>query len=109
MQNINKSYIKYPCTSIPQVIPNSTSLDALNRLGGYTTLRDFFSVTFGSSPDRLDASKRNLASSLAAYSLFCHIFQIKDRHNGNIMLDREGHVMHIDFGFILSIAPGGQL
>lgn len=95
-------------TGIVQVLTDAMSLDALKKTPGFTTLSNFFRLTYGFSEDTLMLAKRNFVSSLAAYSLFSYILLIKDRHNGNILLGAEGHIMHIDFGFILSIAPGGS-
>lgn len=83
------------------------SIDALKKTKGFSTLPKYFAKVFGTSPDLLRRAKRNFSASLAAYSLFCYLLQIKDRHNGNVLLSSEGHIMHIDFGFLLSIAPGG--
>ncbi len=44
--------------------------------------------------------------SLVGYSIISYILQLKDRHNGNILIDHDGHVIHIDFGFMLSNSPG---
>lgn len=52
-----------------------------------------------------ETAQLNFLRSLVGYSLVCFILQIKDRHNANILLDRVGHIMHIDFGYVLGDTP----
>ncbi|KAK0240113.1 kinase-like protein [Armillaria nabsnona] len=74
---------------------------------GHVTLFDHFKSTYGDpSSAKFIRAQRNFAKSLAGYSVITYLLQIKDRHNGNILLDRDGHLVHIDFGFILSNTPG---
>lgn len=89
-----------------EVIPNSISRDQLGR-EKINSLYDYFVFNFGDNPQSFHQARCNYVRSMAAYSVICYLFAIKDRHNGNIMLDDEGHVIHIDFGFILDIGPGG--
>lgn len=73
------------------------------------TLHDHFTKTFGAADSpSYAAAVENFAKSLAAYSVISYILQLKDRHNGNILIDNMGHIVHIDFGFMLSNTPGSM-
>lgn len=59
-------------------------------------LKSFFVIKYG-SPEGIEfqRARTNFIQSMAAYSLLCYIVQIKDRHNGNIMIDGRGCITHI--------------
>ena len=99
-------------SGLVEMVNNSLSLDQLKQKTNHISLKDFYINYFGKgNEDSLIYKKamNNFISSLAGYSLVCYFLQIKDRHNGNILIDNEGHIIHIDFGFLLSNAPGKGL
>ena len=62
----------------------------------YGSLKDHFEQKFG--PEKSSAyvtAQLNFIRSLAGYSMATYILNIKDRHNGNILVDEEGRVIRI--------------
>ena len=95
-----------------EMVNDSLSLDQLKQKLNNISLHDFYLSYFGQgnpNSQRYKDAMNNFVASLAGYSLVCYFLQIKDRHNGNILIDNEGHLTHIDFGFLLSNAPGKGL
>ncbi|XP_019745813.1 phosphatidylinositol 4-kinase beta-like isoform X1 [Hippocampus comes] len=84
---------------------NAVSLHQVHKQSQLSLL-DYFLQEHGSfTTEQFLSAQRNFVQSCAGYSLVCYLLQVKDRHNGNILLDSEGHIIHIDFGFILSSSP----
>jgi len=93
---------------VMEAIPDTISIDSLRKNHPhFTDLKAFFEEHFGSAgSDTYENAKASFVESLAAYSIVCFLLQIKDRHNGNILLDNKGHLVHIDFGFYFLSSPG---
>ncbi|CAM8929529.1 unnamed protein product [Rhodiola kirilowii] len=98
-----------PGRGIIEVVPNSRSRSQM----GETTdggLYEIFQQDFGAvgSPS-FEAARENFIISSAGYAVASLLLQPKDRHNGNLLFDNAGRLVHIDFGFILETSPGGNM
>eukprot|EP00659_Diplonema_papillatum_P015258 gene15258-23304_t len=102
-------------SGIMEVVTDAVSVDAAKKAmqnhlpsDKSATLLDFWHYAYG-NPNTAQYlfAQRNFVESMAAYSVLVYLLQIKDRHNANILLRRDGSIVHIDFGFMLSNSPGG--
>ncbi|KAI9304177.1 kinase-like domain-containing protein, partial [Cunninghamella echinulata] len=92
--------------SVHSIKKNAYTKQGKMNKSGYT-LRDFFEERWGpTNSSSYKAAQDAFMKSLVGYSIACYILQIKDRHNGNLLIDDQGHLIHIDYGFVLSNSPG---
>lgn len=91
-------------------IANGRSLDSIKKSShsAAASLVSFFEDLFR-TPMLFHRAQQNFMRSLVPYSILTYLFQIKDRHNGNVLIDAHGHCLHIDFGYMLGESPGGDL
>nr|XP_023015860.1 phosphatidylinositol 4-kinase beta isoform X3 [Leptinotarsa decemlineata] len=86
-------------------ILNTVSLHQVKRHCELSLLQYFIKEFGPMTSEGFLTAQKNFVQSCAAYCLICYLIQVKDRHNGNILLRSDGHLIHIDFGFILSTSP----
>ncbi len=90
---------KYSFESVSKIDKNNLNYNDSN-------LKNYFIFKFGNTSINYEKAINNFITSFVGYSLICYFFEIKDRNNGNILIDNEGNVIHIDFGFLLDKTPG---
>lgn len=84
-----------PGCGVIDVLPNTISRDMLGR-EAVNGLYDYFVSKYGGEKSvRFQEARSNFVKSMAAYSVISYLLQFKDRHNGNIMIDEAGHILHI--------------
>ncbi|KFK22742.1 hypothetical protein AALP_AAs61128U000100 [Arabis alpina] len=94
---------------IIEVVPNTQSRSQMGEStdGG---LYEIFQQEFGpvGSPS-FETARDNFLTSSAGYAVASLLLQPKDRHNGNLLFDNMGRLVHIDFGFIFETSPGRNM
>lgn len=94
-----------------ETVTDAISIDSIKKQARkVVTLQDYFAGRFGGRGTQgYKRAVRNFVQSMAGYSIVQYLLNMKDRHNGNLLIDAEGHIIHIDFGFLLSNSPGGNM
>jgi phosphatidylinositol 3-kinase len=78
-----------------QFIENSKAIRDINAAN--QKIRDFLKE----DGDPMEAKIEKFTASLAAYCVMTYVLKIGDRHDNNILVTRDGRLLHIDYGYIL--------
>eukprot|EP00467_Chlorarachnion_reptans_P000298 CAMPEP_0114521548 /NCGR_PEP_ID=MMETSP0109-20121206/20242_1 /TAXON_ID=29199 /ORGANISM="Chlorarachnion reptans, Strain CCCM449" /LENGTH=1293 /DNA_ID=CAMNT_0001702655 /DNA_START=95 /DNA_END=3972 /DNA_ORIENTATION=- len=92
-----------PAGLIEVVLNSNTTEKIQNGYGGALnwTCIDNYLREHNEETKTLPVAKDNFARSCAGYCVATYTLGIGDRHSGNIMCKRDGHLFHIDFGHFL--------
>lgn len=100
-------------------VPTSNNSGVIEMVSPATTLEDvkqkydlsLLQFVRSKNPNSVDSEiiRERFMRSTAASSVITYLLGIGDRHLENIMLTRDGHLFHIDFGFVLGDDPKKSL
>nr|CCC89990.1 putative phosphatidylinositol 4-kinase [Trypanosoma congolense IL3000] len=95
-------------SGIIECVDGACSVDGIKKTCKKPLLHKFFDEAFGAKGSRkYREAQKKFVETMAGYSIFTYMMQVKDRHNGNILIMNDGSLVHIDFGFMLVTSPGG--
>lgn len=93
--------------SLIEPLLNAESIHQLKKHNNCIPLNEYFIRKWrGPDSPEFEVAQRTFMRTLIGSSVVCYLLQLKDRHNGNIMIDDEGSIVHIDWGFLLWNTPG---
>jgi phosphatidylinositol 3-kinase len=78
-----------------QFIENSKAIRDINAAS--QTIREFLEEDH----EPIEPKIERFTASLAAYCVMTYVLRIGDRHDNNILVTRDGKLLHIDYGYIL--------
>lgn len=95
------------CSGVIEMVPQSTTLDEVRKKYDLPLLQ--FIRSRNQNLVESDVLRERFMRSTAASCVITYLLGIGDRHLENIMLTRDGHLFHIDFGYVMGDDPKKSL
>ena len=85
-----------------EFVPNSKTIYDIIKT---KTMREYYEELSNHNENELNKKLESYINSCAGYCVVTYILGIGDRHLENLMIDKNGRLFHIDFGYILGKDP----